>query len=255
MQCNTGNIAMPILSAGIVWGGRVVIKTLRISILLFQLWYYLLGFGQAGMLKNNHTSQLQPTTPNIKEVNTEDNGLNWNLYCFKYNKLLGYLRLSNNLNSLGVYLVHMAPVLMLNSNCQGEKSTGLDEPHLSNCQISPLELNPRKENWGGGECGRGQITEPRQLARTRRKTQQIARSIPLQLWGLLEKCQRDFPAANEVMVSSDWVRNWTTQPLCGTTTFWNRSIPGSPFVEGCGGGLNLAKTASQPFSHWFSVKV
>ena len=67
--------------------------TLRISILLFQLWYYLPGFGQAGILKNNHTSQLQPITPNIKEVNTEDNGLNWNLHCFKYNKLLGNLRL------------------------------------------------------------------------------------------------------------------------------------------------------------------
>ncbi len=31
------------------------LKTLRVSILLFQLWCYLPGFSQAGMHKNNHT--------------------------------------------------------------------------------------------------------------------------------------------------------------------------------------------------------
>ena len=35
-----------------------IFKTLRVSILLFQLWCYLPGFSQAGMLKNNYTSKL-----------------------------------------------------------------------------------------------------------------------------------------------------------------------------------------------------
>ncbi len=51
------------------------VKTLRVSILLFQLWCYLPGFSQACMLKNNHTSQLQPTTPHITEISAEDKAI------------------------------------------------------------------------------------------------------------------------------------------------------------------------------------